>query len=90
MNEVTGNYGKCGSCKGTGKVSKWELEHYSNSSTNSTVPTENNTDATYNCPRCGGTGAETNMSGDGMGQTSCSLCQGKGKVDQWTYDNFDK
>ncbi len=30
LNQLTGNYGKCSSCNGRGKVNKWQYEHQAN------------------------------------------------------------
>ncbi len=88
INQLSGTYGTCSSCSGTGKVNKYKHDHYVKEY--STPPLDNNSDYTYPCPRCGGLGNQTDFSGDGMSQTTCSLCQGKGKVNQWTYEHFDR
>lgn len=85
MNQITGTFGKCASCKGSGKVSQWQSDHYTN---DNSPASDGQSDLLYTCPKCAGLGQQTDVSGDGMGQTSCDLCQGRGKVNQWTYENF--
>lgn len=87
VNGVTGVYGSCSTCNGTGKVNKWGHDHYVKEY--STPSINSNSDNSYTCPRCGGLGQQTDITGDGMSQTTCSLCGGSGKVNQWTYEHFD-
>jgi len=87
VNQLTGTYGKCASCDGTGKVNQYKHDH----SVKQHEPSANSTqsDNTYNCPRCGGAGLQTNITDSGMEQSNCTLCQGTGKVNQWTYENIN-
>lgn len=87
VNQLTGVYGKCASCDDTGKVDQFKHDHFvkeHESSTNA-IQSEN----IYPCPRCGGAGLQTNITDSGMSQITCMLCQGTGKVNQWTYENFN-
>lgn len=87
-NQLSGTYGTCSSCNGTGKVNKYKHDHYVKEY--STPSINNNSDNTYLCPRCGGLGRQTEITENGMSQPTCSLCGGSGKVNQWTYENFNK
>lgn len=87
VNQLTGAYGKCASCDGTGKVDQFKHDHFvkEHESEAKTIQSEN----TYPCPRCGGAGLKTNITDSGMNQITCTLCQGTGKVNQWTYENIN-
>lgn len=86
MNQLTGEFGICASCSGTGKVDQFRndqnVKEYSAESVSVTL--ENN----YTCPRCGGLGLETTITDYGMNQTQCVICNGSGKVNEWIYENY--
>lgn len=87
VNQLSGTFGKCSSCDGKGKVDKYKHDHFVKEyeSSSNTIPSEN----TYTCPQCGGLGLQTNITDAGMDQSTCTICRGTGKVNQWTYENFN-
>ncbi|MBK7970931.1 MAG: hypothetical protein IPK08_19545 [Bacteroidetes bacterium] len=87
VNQLTGEYGDCSTCNGTGNVDKYNHERLvmEHEPLKTTIPSQN----TYQCPNCGGAGLQTNITETGLSQSSCTLCKGTGKVDQWTYENIN-
>ena len=92
INQLTGKYGKCGTCKGTNQVSKQESGQYIKEYSNSNDPILNNSNVNsenaYPCPECSGLGLSTDVSENGMSQSQCVLCNGSGKVNQGVYESY--